>query len=203
MDLNRKGIIKENPEFAVVLGLCPALAVTTQTIGGLVTGIAVIFVLVFSNLFIALFSNIIPNKIRILFYILITAVFVTVVRLLIQVFTPDLYSALGIYIPLIVVNCIILGKTEPKNPFNSVVDGLGKGIGFTLVLTLIGFIREVPGSGTLNLKLLGIGTVIDLHNYIRDPAIVMVMPAGGFIVMGLLLAFFQLIKNSRIIKKEQ
>jgi Na+-translocating ferredoxin:NAD+ oxidoreductase subunit E len=202
-----KGIIKENPTFVIVLGLCPTLAVTTQTINGLGMGIAVIFVLVFSNLLISLLRNFIPAEVRIPAYIMVIASFVTVVQLLMQAFTPDLNRALGIFIPLIVVNCIILGRAEAfaaKNTaINSVLDGLGMGIGFTLALTLIGFIREVLGSGTITLRLAGIGPVYDLHRYIYDPAVVMILPAGGFIVMGLLLAMFQYFRNKRTEKAQK
>ena len=118
-----------------------------------------------------------------------------------QVFTPDLNKALGIYIPLIVVNCIILGRAEAfaakNSPLSSVLDGLGMGIGFTISLTLIGVIRELLGNGTITLKLAGIGPVFDFHRVLADPALVMVLPPGGFIVMGLLLALFQYLKNRK------
>lgn len=194
-----KGLFKENPIFVVVLGLCPTLAVTTQTINGIGMGIAVIFVLTMSNLLISLLRNFIPEMVRIPAYIVIIASFVTIVQMVIKAFAPELDRALGIFIPLIVVNCIILGRAEAfasKNPsLLSVMDGLGMGLGFTLSLTLIGFIREVLGSGTITLQLAGIGTVIDLSQWISAPAVVMILPTGGFIVMGLLLAFFQYLKN--------
>lgn len=198
-----KGLFRENPTFVIVLGLCPTLAVTNLTINGLGMGIAVIFVLTFSNLFISLLRNFIPNEVRIPGYIMIIAGFVTVVQLLMQAFTPDLYKALGIFIPLIVVNCIILGRAEAfaaKNtPIDSMLDGIGMGAGFTMALTLIGLIREVLGSGTITLMLAGVGTVIDLKQYgiLTDPAKVMTSPTGGFIVMGCLLALFQYIKNKK------
>lgn len=194
-----KGLFKENPIFVVVLGLCPTLAVTTQTINGIGMGLAVIFVLTMSNLLISLLRNFIPEMVRIPAYIVIIASFVTIVQMVIKAFAPELDRALGIFIPLIVVNCIILGRAEAfasKNPsLLSVMDGLGMGLGFTLSLTLIGFIREVLGSGTITLQLAGIGTVIDLSQWISAPAVVMILPTGGFIVMGLLLAFFQYLKN--------
>lgn len=193
-----KGIIRENPTFVIVLGLCPTLAITTQAINGLGMGIAVIFVLVFSNLLISLLRNFIPNEVRIPCYILVISAFVTIVQLLLKAFAPDLDRALGIFIPLIVVNCIILGRAEAfaaKNePLDSVLDGLGMGIGFTLSLTGISVIREVLGSGTITLRLAGVGPVIDLHDVISDPAVVMALPPGGFIVMGLLLALFNFIR---------
>lgn len=194
-----KGLFKENPIFVVVLGLCPTLAVTTQTINGIGMGLAVIFVLTMSNLLISLLRNFIPEMVRIPAYIVIIASFVTIVQMVIKAFAPELDRALGIFIPLIVVNCIILGRAEAfasKNPsLLSVMDGLGMGLGFTLSLTLIGFIREVLGSGTITLQLAGIGTVIDLSQWISAPAVVMILPTGGFIVMGLLLAFFQYLRN--------
>jgi len=194
-----KGLFKENPIFVVVLGLCPTLAVTTQTINGIGMGLAVIFVLTMSNLLISLLRNFIPEMVRIPAYIVIIASFVTIVQMVIKAFAPELDRALGIFIPLIVVNCIILGRAEAfasKNPpLLSVMDGLGMGLGFTLSLTLIGFIREVLGSGTITLQLAGIGTVIDLSQWISAPAVVMILPTGGFVVMGLLLAFFQYLRN--------
>ncbi|MCX7883193.1 MAG: electron transport complex subunit E [Brevinematales bacterium] len=194
-----KGIVKENPIFVVVLGLCPTLAVTTQTINGIGMGLAVIFVLTMSNLLISLLRNFIPEIVRIPAYIVIIASFVTIVQMVIKAFAPELDRALGIFIPLIVVNCIILGRAEAfaskHPPLVSVMDGLGMGIGFTLSLTLIGFIREVLGSGTITFQLAGVGTVIDLSQWISAPAVVMILPTGGFIVMGLLLAFFQYLKN--------
>ncbi len=212
-----KGIIKENPIFVIVLGLCPTLAVTNLTINGLGMGLAVIFVLTFSNLLISLLRNFIPNEVRIPCYIIVIASFVTIVQLFMEAFTPDLNKALGIFIPLIVVNCIILGRAEAfagKNkPLDSVLDGIGMGIGFTLSLSLIGLIREVTGNGTITLKLAGMGTVIDVGAFLRDTfkdknfvpksAIVMMMPPGGFIVMGTLLAFFQHLKNKKAEKEQK
>lgn len=196
-----KGIIKENPAFVIVLGLCPTLAVTTQTINGLGMGLAVIFVLTFSNLIVSLLRNFIPQNVRIPAYIMVIAAFNIIVQLLLQVFAPDLNRALGIFIPLIVVNCVILGRAEAyaaKNtPLDSVLDGLGMGIGFTLALTLIGLIREVLGNGTITLKMAGIGTVINVKQFISDPALVMILPPGGFLVMGLLLALFQYLRNRK------
>ncbi len=196
-----KGIIKENPIFVVVLGLCPTLAVSTQTINGIGMGLAVIFVLTFSNLLVSLLRKWIPNEVRIPAYISIIATFVTIVSLLMQAFTPDLNRALGIFIPLIVVNCIILGRAEAfaskNDPIHSILDGIGMGIGFMISLTIISFIREVLGSGTITLQLAGVGPVIDLRKYITDPATVFILPPGGFIVLGTLLAFFQYLKNKK------
>jgi electron transport complex protein RnfE len=201
-----KGIIRENPIFVVVLGLCPTLAISTQTINGIGMGIAVIFVLACSNFLISILRNWIPNEVRIPAYISIIATFVTIVSLLMQAFTPDLNRALGIFIPLIVVNCIILGRAEAfaskNDPFHSILDGVGMGLGYTLAVTTIALIREVIGSGTITLQLAGVGPVIDLRKYISDPAVVFILPPGGFIVLGTLLAFFQYIKNKKAAKKK-
>lgn len=202
-----KGIIRENPIFVIVLGLCPTLAVTSSTINGIGMGVAVIFVLTLSNLLISLLRNFIPSTVRIPAYIMVISAFVTLVQLLLQAFAPDLNRALGIFIPLIVVNCIILGRAEAfaarNTPLTSVLDGLGMGIGFTLSLTLIALIREVLGNGTITLALAGQGTVIDLREWIKDPAVVMALPPGGFIVMGLLLALFQFIRIQKAEKASQ
>jgi electron transport complex protein RnfE len=201
-----KGIIRENPIFVVVLGLCPTLAISTQTINGIGMGIAVIFVLACSNFLISILRNWIPNEVRIPAYISIIATFVTIVSLLMQAFTPDLNRALGIFIPLIVVNCIILGRAEAfaskNDPFHSILDGVSMGLGYTLAVTTIALIRDVIGSGTITLQLAGVGPVIDLRKYISDPAVVFILPPGGFIVLGTLLAFFQYIKNKKAAKKK-
>lgn len=209
-----KGIIKDNPVFVAALGLCPTLAVTTQTINGLAMGVAVIFVLVFSNIFVSLLRDFIPKTVRIPSYILIIASFVTLVSLFLQAFAPDMNKALGIFIPLIVVNCVILGRAEAfagKNTVGkSTLDGLGMGIGFTLALTLIGLIREFIGSSTITLLFAGLGkiynfgtpilgdpNVVNVAVAIKNPAVVMIMPPGGFLIMGILLALFQHIKNKK------
>ena len=146
------GVVRENPIFILMLGMCPTLAVTTSASNGLGMGISTMAVLICSNLVISLLRKVIPNQVRLPAYIVIVASLVTVTQLLIQAYVPALYSALGIYIPLIVVNCIILGRAEAfaaKNPpLLSAFDGLGMGIGFTLALTLIGLVRELFGSGT-------------------------------------------------------
>ncbi len=209
-----KGVFKENPTFVVVLGLCPTLAVTTQAINGIAMGVAVIFVLAFSNLFVSLLRKFIPSAVRIPAYILVIASFVTLVSLVLQAYAPDIYKALGIYIPLIVVNCIILGRAEAfagqNKPWVSVMDGLGMGVGFTLSLTLLGVIRELLGSGSITLMFAGMGkifnfskpildnpNVINVVTLIHNPAVAMILPPGGFLVMGLLLALFQFKKNKK------
>ena len=147
------GVIKENPTFVLMLGMCPTLATTTSAVNGLGMGVATLAVLTFSNLIISMLRKIIPDKVRIPAYIVVIATLVTVVQLLMQAYVPSLYKALGIYIPLIVVNCIILGRAEAyaakHTPVLSFFDGLGMGIGFTIALTLIGFCRELIGAGSV------------------------------------------------------
>ncbi len=183
------GIIPENPTFRLVLGTCPTLAVTTSALDGLGMGAAATFVLVCSNLAISLLRKFIPDQVRIPAFIVVICTFVTMVELLMKAFLPALNESLGIFISLIVVNCIILARAEAfasKNtPIASVADGLGMGIGFTLALTLMGSIRELIGSGTLFGKniLLGIG---------YEPMLLIVMASGGFLTFGLLLGLFNL-----------
>lgn len=148
------GVIKENPTFVLMLGMCPTLAVTSSAINGLGMGLSTLVVLVFSNLLISLFRKVIPNGVRMPAYIVIVASLVTVVQFLMQAYLPSLSKALGVYIPLIVVNCIILGRAESyasKNgPIESIFDGIGMGLGFTMGLTIIGLIREILGAGTFS-----------------------------------------------------
>jgi electron transport complex protein RnfE len=184
------GLLKENPTFVIVLGTCPTLAVTTAAVNGLGMGAATTFVLVFSNLFIALLKNFIPDKVRIAAFIVVIATFVTIVDLVMKAYTPDLYKALGIFIPLIVVNCIILGRAEAFAQKNrvlpSILDGLGMGLGFTIALTLMGSIREVLGNGSLfNIRLLSENTTTIL---------IFILPPGAFVTYGLLIAIVNRIK---------
>ena len=171
------GIIDENPTFRMVLGMCPTLAITTAASNGIGMGLAVTFVLIFSNL-------VIPDQIRIPAFIVVIATFVTIVQLIIKAFLPALDASLGVFIPLIVVNCIIFGRAEAfafKNkPLASAVDGLGMGLGFKLAITLISSIRELFGAGTL------FGVQVMPESYL--PMGILVKPAGGFIVLGLTLA---------------
>ena len=188
----KRGIIEENPTFVQVLGMCPTLATTTSAINGLGMGLSVTAVLIGSNLVISALRKIIPNKIRIPAYIIIIATFVSVVDLLLQAFFFDsLYQALGLYIPLIVVNCIILGRAEAfaskNDPVSSLFDGLGMGLGFTLALTVLGVIREILGSGSL----FGISVLPD----VVTPAVIVIMAPGGFIVLGILLALFNHLRS--------
>ena len=178
------GIIDENPTFRMVLGTCPTLAITTAVSNGIGMGLATTFVLVFSNLVISLLRKAIPDEIRIPAFIVVIATFVTIVQLIIKAFLPALDAALGIFIPLIVVNCIIFGRAEAfafKNkPLASAVDGLGMGLGFTCAITLICAVRELFGAGTL------LGVQVMPAAYM--PMDLLVKPAGGFIVFGLMMA---------------
>ena len=178
------GIIDENPTFRMVLGMCPTLAITTAVSNGIGMGLAVTFVLVFSNLVISLLRKAIPDQIRIPAFIVVIATFVTIVQLVIKAFLPALDASLGVFIPLIVVNCIIFGRAEAfafKNkPIPAIFDGLGMGIGFTIAITLISAVRELFGAGTL------LGVQVMPAGYL--PMDLLVKPAGGFIVLGLLLA---------------
>ena len=179
-----KGIIKENPVLRLVLGMCPTLAVTTAAINGVAMGCAVIFVLLGSNIVISLIRKVVPTKVRIPVFIVVIASFVTVVDMIMAGFVPDLHKVLGIFIPLIVVNCIILGRAEAfasrKSVLNSTVDALGMGIGFTLALVLLGSIREILGNGTI----FGFGLLAPLG---YQKFIIMLLPPGAFIALGLLM----------------
>ena len=186
-----KGLFKENPIFVIALGLCPTLATSTMVINALGMGAGVIFVLVCSNIFISLLKNFIPDNVRIPAYIVVIASFVTIVQMVMEAYAPSLYAALGVFVPLIVVNCIILGRAEAfanKNKvLPSILDGLGMGVGFTLALTLIALIREVLGSGTITLP----GCVITVPVISLAPMRVIAFPVGALLVLGLLKAFFQ------------
>ena len=178
------GIIDENPTFRMVLGMCPTLAITTAVSNGIGMGLATTAVLVCSNLFISLLRKAIPDEIRIPAFIVVIATFVTIVQLVIKAFLPALDAALGMFIPLIVVNCIIFGRAEAfacKNkPLAAVADGLGMGLGFTIAITMICAVRELFGAGTLlGMQVMPVGYM---------PMDLLVKPAGGFIVLGLMMA---------------
>ncbi len=184
-----KGFIKENPILVLVLGTCPTLATTSSSLNGLGMGIATTFVLIGSNVVISLLSNMIPDKVRIPAFVVIIASFVTVVDLLMQAYVPDLYEKLGIFIPLIVVNCIVLGRAEAyasKNSvFSSLLDGLVMGLGFTLALGVLGAFREVAGSGS-----------IFGYKFIPgDGILVFILAPGAFIALGYLIAIVNRIKK--------
>jgi electron transport complex protein RnfE len=178
------GILNENPIFRLVLGMCPTLAVSTAAINGIGMGLAATFVLVGSNLVVSLLKDYVPSKVRIPAFVVIIATFVTMVQMFMKAFAPELDRALGIFIPLIVVNCIILARAEAfafKNgPVASMIDGLGMGLGFTLALTLLGAIRELLGNGSI------FGFPVMGAWY--EPALIMVLAPGGFLTLGLVLA---------------
>ena len=188
LQLIGKGLIKENPTFVLLLGMCPTLATTTSAINGMGMGLATAAVLTLSNMAIAAVAAQIPDKVRIPAYIVIIATFVTVVQFLMQAYTPDLYATLGLFIPLIVVNCIVLGRAEAfaaKNSVvNSMLDGLGMGLGFTVSLTAIGMARELLGAGAF------FGNKI-----LPDGITLFVLAPGAFIVLGYLMVIFNKIKR--------
>ena len=191
------GLLNENPTFRLVLGTCPTLAVTTSAINGIGMGLAATFVLVCSNVVVSLVRKLIPDKARIPSFIVIIATFVTIVQLMMQAFVPSLYEALGIFIPLIVVNCIILARAEAfasKNgPVLSAMDGLGMGLGFTFAVTLIGIVRELIGNGSVfDIPLLGSA---------YEPMLLFVLAPGGFITFGLLLGIINAITARRSARK--
>ncbi len=184
-----KGFIKENAVFVLFLGLCPTLGVTTSAINGLGMGLATTFVLVMSNLVVSLVKNLIPDKVRIPSFIVIIATFVTVVELVMKGYVPSLFDALGLFIPLIVVNCVVLGRAEAfasKNTvWSSLVDGLGMGLGFTMALTVLGAVRELLGSGAFfGMKLIS-----------GDALLLFILPPGAFLALGYLLVLFNMIKE--------
>ncbi|MBO5692628.1 MAG: electron transport complex subunit E [Tidjanibacter sp.] len=179
------GILKNNPTFVLVLGMCPTLATTTSAFNGMGMGVATMFVLVMSNIVISLLKSVIPDKVRIPAFIVVISSFVTVVQLLMQAYVQDLYNTLGVFIPLIVVNCIILGRAEAfaskHNVWESALDGLGIGLGFTLALTLIGIVREILGSGS----------IFGLDIWQGDGALVFILSPGAFFVLGYLMIVFR------------
>lgn len=186
-----KGFLKENPVFVLLLGLCPTLGVTSSAINGLGMGLATTFVLVMANLVVSLVKNQIPDKVRIPSFIVIIASFVTIVELVMQAYLPSLFESLGLFIPLIVVNCIVLGRAEAfaskNNVISSIIDGLGIGLGFAFALTLLGGIREILGSGKL------FNLTIFPEDYVM---LLFVLAPGAFIVLGYLIAIINRIKKA-------
>lgn len=184
------GLLKENPTFVLVLGMCPTLATTTSAINGMSMGLATMFVLVCSNVVISMLKNLIPDKVRIPAFIVVIASFVTLVQLAMQAYAPDIYDVLGLFIPLIVVNCIVLGRAEAFAAKNSVglsaLDGLGVGLGFTLALTLLGAVREFLGAGSI------FGHQIYSENYV---SLIFVLAPGAFIALAYLLAIINKIQK--------
>ena len=185
-----KGFFKENPVFVLLLGCCPTLATTTSAINGLSMGLATTFVLILSNMCISLLKNFIPNKVHIPCYIVVIASFVTVVQLLMQAYLPSIYETLGLFIPLIVVNCIVLGRAEAfacKNGIGaSAIDGMSMGLGYSMALTILGSIREILGSGS----------IFGWKFIEGDAILVFVLAPGAFIAMGYLIAIM-----NRMLKK--
>lgn len=186
-----KGFFKENAVFVLLLGMCPTLGVTSSAINGLGMGLATTFVLIMSNLVVSLVKNIIPDKVRIPSFIVIIASFVTVVELMMQAYLPALFESLGLFIPLIVVNCIVLGRAEAfasKNgPFASMIDGAGMGLGFAMALSILGAVRELLGSGKM------FGLTIYPENY---GMLVFVLAPGAFIALGFLIALINKIRKT-------
>ncbi len=185
------GIIKENPTFVLLLGMCPTLGTTSSALNGMSMGLATTFVLVCSNVVISLLKNLIPDMVRIPSFIVVIASFVTALQMCMQAFVPDIYSTLGLFIPLIVVNCIILGRAEAFASKNGVApsffDGLGMGIGFTIALTLLGAVREI----------LGTGRIFGLEIWAEDYGMLMfVLAPGAFIVLGYLIAIVNKLKKA-------
>ncbi|MGI6314240.1 MAG: RnfABCDGE type electron transport complex subunit E [Candidatus Cryptobacteroides sp.] len=179
-----KGLIKENPTFVLVLGMCPTLATTTSALNGMEMGLATMFVLILSNIAISLIAPVVPDKVHIPVYIVVIATFVTVLQLLMQAYTPAVYRTLGLFIPLIVVNCIILGRAEAyagkNNWWKSALDGLGMGLGFTMSLIVIGIIREILGNGS----------IFGWKFITGDGILAFVMAPGAFLVLGYLMVLF-------------
>ena len=193
------GILNENPTFRLVLGTCPTIAVTTSAMNGLGMGLAATFVLIGSNVVISALRKVIPDKVRIPCFVLVICTFVTIVQMLLQAFVPSLYASLGLFIPLIVVNCIILARAEAFASKNGVVasavDGLGMGLGFTLAMLLMGSIRELIGSGTI------FGAAVFGASF--EPMLLFVLAPGGFIAYGLLLGIINAVSAKIAARKEK
>lgn len=184
LSLLTDGLIKNNPTFVLVLGMCPTLATTTSAMNGLEMGLATMFVLILSNIVISLIAPVVPDKVHIPVYIVVIATFVTLLQLLMQAFVPGVYQTLGLFIPLIVVNCIVLGRAEAfankHGVLESALDGIGVGLGFTLSLTVIGIVREILGSGS----------VFGWKFIPGDGILAFVMAPGAFMVLGYLMVLF-------------
>lgn len=184
LNIFTKGFLKENPTFVLLLGMCPTLATTTSAINGLSMGLATLFVLVLSNIAISAIAPVVPDKVHIPVYIVVIATFVTILQFAMQAYTPAMYATLGLFIPLIVVNCIVLGRAEAfanKNGIlDSALDGLGIGLGFTLSLTVLGIVREILGSGS----------IFGFKFISRDGMLAFVMAPGAFLALGYLMVLF-------------
>lgn len=188
-----KGLFKENPTLVLLLGMCPSLATTTSVTNAIGMGLSATAVLICSNMVISLLRKLIPSKVRIAAYIVIIATFVTIVEMLLKAFLPDLAESLGVFIPLIVVNCIILARAEAfaskNNVFASFLDGAGMGLGFTIALVIISTFREILGAGTW----MGFQVMPSIY----QPALLFILPAGGFLSLGIILGVINLIKGGR------
>lgn len=199
LSILKNGIIKENPVLVLLLGACPTLAVTTTAVNGLGMGVSVLAVLLCSNVVISLLKNIIPEKVRIPCYIVVIAGFVTIVSFLLEAYAPSIFQSLGLFIPLIVVNCIILGRAEmfagKRSVLDSAFDGIGMGLGFTLALFIMGTIREILGSGAW----MGIKLTADLI----DPMAVFMLAPGAFFTFGCLVALINHVSRGRTIRKAE
>lgn len=184
LQLITKGLVKDNPTFVLILGMCPTLATTSSAINGLSMGLATLFVLILSNIVISAIAPVVPDKVHIPVYIVVIATFVTVLQLLMQAYVPAVYATLGLFIPLIVVNCIVLGRAEAfanKNGIiDSALDGLGVGLGFTVSLTVIGLVREILGNGS----------VFGFKFIAGDGILAFIMAPGAFLVLGYLMVLF-------------
>ena len=187
------GIIKENPVLVLLLGLCPTLGTSTSAINGMSMGLATTAVLIFSNIIISMIKKAIPDKVRIPAFIMVIASLVTVVQMLMEAYVPDIYKVLGLYIPFIVVNCIVLGRAESFASKNSVIDsacdGLGSGLGFTLALTILGVIREILGNGTV--------FNITIVPEFWQPALIYILPPGGFMTIACVIAYQNYLKQKK------
>ena len=194
-----KGIIKENPVLVLLLGTCPTLATTGSALNGLGMGVSAMAVLICSNIVISLLAKIIPDKVRIPCYIVVIAGFVTLVQFALQAFVPALYSSLGLFIPLIVVNCIILGRAEmfasKNNPLDSALDGIGMGLGFTLALGVMGAIREILGAGTI------FGVALPWLS--AHPMMIIALAPGGFFIFAVMIAAINFFTNGKGVKKKE
>ena len=194
-DIIKNGLIKENPTWVLILGMCPTLATTTSAVNGMMMGLATAFVLLMSNIVISLLKSVIPDKVRIPAFIVVIATFVTIVQMVMQAYMADMYETLGLFIPLIVVNCIVLGRAEAFASKNGVwfsaLDGIFMGLGFTWALTLIGMVRELLGTGC-----------IFGHSLIggADGMLMMILPPGGFLALGFLMALVNHLRR-RSVKK--
>ena len=192
-DIIKNGLIKENPTWVLILGMCPTLATTTSAVNGMMMGLATAFVLLMSNIVISLLKSVIPDKVRIPAFIVVIATFVTIVQMVMQAYMADMYETLGLFIPLIVVNCIVLGRAEAfasKNGvWHSALDGIFMGLGFTWALTLIGMVRELLGTGCIFGQSLIGGA---------DGMLMMILPPGGFLALGFLMALINHLRRKSV-----